>query len=127
MDTPVPVVPSPKSQAYDAMVPGAVSLEADALTVQVACGQLTVNDASGATFGPDVWSAPRTTVHIVALREEAALVAVRAAVGPVPTGASESDATAVIRPEPVPRARLLCTWPAGTLQPVAAPLPLSAQ
>ena len=32
---PVPVVPSPKSQAYDATEPGAVSLEPEASTVQV--------------------------------------------------------------------------------------------
>ena len=48
-------------------MPGAVSVDPDASTVQVACGQLAVNDATGATFGTDVWSGLSTTVHIVAL------------------------------------------------------------
>ena len=69
VDTPVPVPPSPKSQAYDATVPGAVSVEPEASTVQVAVGQLVVNDATGATFGFAAWSAARTTVHMVALPE----------------------------------------------------------
>ena len=68
---------SPKSQAYDAIVPGAVSVEPEPSTVHVACGQFTVNDATGATFGFTVWSACSTTVHIVALAVETALVAVR--------------------------------------------------
>ena len=58
VDTPVPVPPSPKSQAYDAMVPGAVSVEAEPSTVQVAVGQLVVNDATGATFGVGVLVGP---------------------------------------------------------------------
>ena len=34
-------------------MPGAVSVEPEASTVQVACGQVAVNDATGATFGRD--------------------------------------------------------------------------
>ena len=77
VDTPVAVPPSPKSQAYDATVPGAVSVEPEASTVQVAVGQLAVNDATGATFGLAVWSGWRTTVHMVALPDAKLAVAVR--------------------------------------------------
>jgi hypothetical protein len=104
--TPVPVAPSPKFQAYDAIVPGAVSLEAEASTVQVACGQLTVKDATGATFGFESGSGVSTTLHIVALAVATAAVAVTP--GLAPTGHAEflSVAIEVMRPAPVPRAML---------------------
>ncbi len=127
VDTPVPVEPSPKSQAYDEIVPGAVSVEPDASTVQVAVGQLTVNEATGATLGLTVWSACRTTVHIVALAVETAPVAVRDVVAPTPEGAFASEATEVIRPAPVPRATERWVCPAGTVQPVTSEADLSAQ
>jgi hypothetical protein len=126
VDTPVAVPPSPKSQAYDATVPGAVSVEPEASTVQVAVGQLVVNDATGATLGDTVWSACSTTVHIVALPDEALAVAVRAGDAPTPTGAFVSEATEVMRPGPVPRERLRWVWPAGSVQAVVAE-DLSAQ
>ena len=66
-------------------MPGAVSVEPDASTVQVACGQLTVNEATGATLGSASWSGASTTVHMVALRLESALVAVTPADWPVAT------------------------------------------
>ena len=84
------------------MLPGAVSVEPEPSTVQVAVGQLTVNEATGATFGFTVWSAWSTTVHMVALALETALVAVRAGLAPTPTAALVSEATAEMRPAPVP-------------------------
>ena len=95
--------------------------------MQVACGQLTVKEATGATLGATVWSAWRTTVHMVALAVETAPVAVRAVVGPTPDGALESEATEVIRPAPVPSAMLRWVWPAGRVQPVVSDADLSAQ
>src|SRR5918992_1796585 len=120
------MVPSPKSQAYDATVPGAVSVDPDASTVQVACGQLTVNDATGATLGSELGSGRSTTVHIVALPEAALAVAVTRADAPTGEGAFGSEAMEVIRPGPVPSERLRCVWPAGRVQPVVAE-DLSAQ
>jgi hypothetical protein len=100
--TPVAVVPSPKSHAYDATEPGAASLDPEASTVQVAAGQSTVNDATGAAFGAESASGARTTVHIVALRDDALAVAVTPAEVPTAAGALRSEATAVTRPVPSP-------------------------
>ena len=108
-------------------MPGAVSVEPEPSTVQVAVGQLAVNDATGATFGFDVWSAWSTTVHMVALAVDTALVAVRAVVGPVPDGALVSDAMELIRPAPVPATKQRWVWPAGSVHPVVVRADLSAQ
>ena len=120
VDTPVAVPPSPKSQAYDATVPGAVSVEPEASTVQVAVGQLVVNDATGATFGLAAWSGRSTTVHMVALPEAKLAVAVRPGDAPVGAAALRSEATDVIRPVPMPSARARWVWPAGSVQPVVS-------
>ncbi len=107
-------------------MPGAVSVEVDASTVQVAWGQLVVNAAVGRTFGLEFWSGFSTTVHIVALPDEALAVAVRAGEAPVAAGAFRSEETEVMRPGPVPREMLRWVWPAGRVQPVVAE-DLSAQ
>ena len=108
-------------------MPGAVSEEADASTVHVAWGQLVVNDATGATFGLAVWSAWRTTDHIVALAVETAAVAATPATVPTPDGAFRSVAIEVMRPAPVPSATLRWVCPAGVVQPVVVEADLSAQ
>ena len=95
--------------------------------MHVAVGQVTVNEATGATFGFTVWSAWRTTVHIVALAVDTAPVAVRAVVAPGPVGALLSEATEVMRPAPVPSAMLRWVCPAGRVQPVVVDADLSAQ
>ena len=109
------------------MVPGAVSVEAEPSTVQVAVGQPTVNDATGATFGAEPWSLRSTTVHIVALADETALVAVRGVVWPIGAGVLASEATAEIRPVPTPATMLRWVWPAGSVQAVLVLADLSAQ
>ena len=90
-------------------MPGAVSVEPEASTVQVSCAQLVVNAATGAWLaggGPSS-AAFSTTVHMVALPEPVGeAVAVRPVTGPADEGVPRSDATAVIRPPPVPRAML---------------------
>ena len=120
VDTPVAVPPSPKSQAYDDTVPGAVSVEPEASTVQVAVGQLAVNDATGATFGLAVRSGWSTTVHMVALPDAKLAVAVRPGEAPSGAAAFRSEAIEVIRPVPMPRASVRWVWPAGSVQPIVS-------
>ena len=74
-------------------VPGAVSLDAEELNVHVACGQLTVNDATGATFGLESGSAWSTTVHMVALALATRWSRCARAMAPTATGAFGSEAT----------------------------------
>ena len=94
--------------------------------MQVNCGQLAVNDATGATFGSESGSGTSTTVHIVALADEALAVAVRGGDAPIGAGAFWSDATEVMRPSPMPTDMLRWVWPAGRVQSVVAE-DLSAQ
>ena len=107
-------------------MPGAVSVEAEASTVQVSCGQLAVNDATGATFGVSVrvgyeHDRPHRRLAGRGIRRGGAGGRRADRRRCVQVGSDGGDAS-----RPVPREMLRWVWPAGRVQPVVAE-DLSAQ